>query len=142
MFRNPDYFTNVEQFVPERWLGDETYKNDNRGVVRPFSYGPRNCIGRKYDSSYFFPPLLCGMSHRNRLYNLSKHMLTQFISLAYVEMRLTLARLLFNFDIEPTPDIEGWLDQNVFLLWEKKPLLVKLIPRHVKSRQEVIQLAE
>jgi cytochrome P450 len=66
MFRNPDYFTNAEQFVPERWLGDVTYKNDNRGVVRPFSYGPRNCIGRKYDSPKFLLSLLCDMPRRKR----------------------------------------------------------------------------
>lgn len=47
MFRNPNHFRDVEEFIPERWLGDERYKDDNRNVVQPFSYGPRNCIGRK-----------------------------------------------------------------------------------------------
>lgn len=56
-------------------------------------------------------------------------------------MRLTLARLLFNFDIEATPEIEGWTDQKIFLLWQKPALFIKLIPRDVKSRPEVVQLA-
>lgn len=56
-------------------------------------------------------------------------------------MRLALARLLFNFDLEGTPEIEGWTDQNVFLLWQKKPLPIKLHPRDIKSRKEVVDLA-
>lgn len=63
-------------------------------------------------------------------------------SLAYFEMRLTLARLLFNFDIEPTPAIEGWTDQYIYLIWQKKPLFVKLVPRDVESAPGVIKLAE
>ncbi|ETS73398.1 hypothetical protein PFICI_15003 [Pestalotiopsis fici W106-1] len=35
-----------EKFVPERWLGDVRFEHDNRDVLQPFSYGPRNCIGK------------------------------------------------------------------------------------------------
>jgi cytochrome P450 len=41
-WRDPD------TFVPERWMGDEKYKDDNKGTFAPFSIGPRNCIGIKY----------------------------------------------------------------------------------------------
>lgn len=41
-WRDPD------KFVPERWMGDERYKDDNKGSFVPFSTGPRNCIGIKY----------------------------------------------------------------------------------------------
>jgi len=37
----------ADQFVPERWLGYDRYKADNRGAFAPFSAGPRNCIGVK-----------------------------------------------------------------------------------------------
>lgn len=47
MYRTPEYFKAPEEFIPERHLGDERFKDDNRGVLQPFSYGPRNCIGRK-----------------------------------------------------------------------------------------------
>jgi cytochrome P450 len=48
IFRNPDYFVDVDEFIPERWIGTEgRFANDKRGVVQPFSFGPRNCIGRK-----------------------------------------------------------------------------------------------
>ncbi|EZF74480.1 hypothetical protein H105_03818 [Trichophyton soudanense CBS 452.61] len=39
-------FTDPTKFVPERWLGDERYKNDCKKAYQPFSYGPRNCLGK------------------------------------------------------------------------------------------------
>ena len=39
-WRDPD------AFVPERWLGDERYADDKRASHQPFSFGPRNCIGK------------------------------------------------------------------------------------------------
>lgn len=44
-------FKNAHKFVPERWEKDDEsrgiYKDDDRKVLQPFSFGPRNCIGRK-----------------------------------------------------------------------------------------------
>ena len=94
---SPKNFRDPELFVPERWLGtDEKYANDVREACQPFSYGPRNCIGR---------------------------------SLAYVEMRIILARLLWNFDVELCDESKGWNEQRVFFLYEKPPLMVKLTKR-------------
>jgi len=39
-------FKNADSFVPERWLGDEDYANDKRQGCQPFSFGPRNCLGK------------------------------------------------------------------------------------------------
>ncbi|OCL05893.1 cytochrome P450 monooxygenase-like protein [Glonium stellatum] len=39
-------FTDPEQFAPERFLGHPKYQDDHRGVIQPFSIGPRNCIGQ------------------------------------------------------------------------------------------------
>jgi cytochrome P450 len=50
-------------------------------------------------------------------------------NLAYVEMRLILAKVIWNFDMELTDDSENWADQRIFTLWEKKPLNVKLRSR-------------
>jgi cytochrome P450 len=41
-------YKDPEAFVPERWLGDEKYKDDKRETWNPFSFGPRNCLGKKY----------------------------------------------------------------------------------------------
>jgi cytochrome P450 len=39
-------FRNPGTFVPERFLGDPEYANDNFAALQPFSTGPRNCIGK------------------------------------------------------------------------------------------------
>jgi cytochrome P450 len=40
-------FRDAGTFVPERWLGDEKYAGDKREAFNPFSFGPRNCLGKK-----------------------------------------------------------------------------------------------
>ena len=40
-------FRDPEKFIPERWLGDPLYADDQRSAAQPFSIGPRNCIGQK-----------------------------------------------------------------------------------------------
>ncbi|CAK7200233.1 hypothetical protein SEUCBS139899_002924 [Sporothrix eucalyptigena] len=51
-------------------------------------------------------------------------------NLAYAEMRLILARILWNFDIELDPRSANWFERNeVFLLWEKPELFIKLRER-------------
>ncbi|EXJ90170.1 hypothetical protein A1O3_03239 [Capronia epimyces CBS 606.96] len=109
MYRTGRHFKRPLEYLPERWLKESWFEEDDRSVMQSFSYGPRNCIGR---------------------------------NLAYVEMRLLLARMLFSFDIEATPAIEGWLDQKVYLLWQKPPLWIKLKPRDVKLRPQVVKLLE
>lgn len=50
-------------------------------------------------------------------------------NLAYAEMRLILAKILFSFDMELDEGMTGqWMDQKVYGLWEKKPLWVRLKP--------------
>jgi cytochrome P450 len=44
--RSERNFKDPEAFVPERWMGDARYANDKREAMQPFSFGPRNCIGR------------------------------------------------------------------------------------------------
>ncbi|KAF5974269.1 cytochrome P450 monooxygenase [Fusarium coicis] len=51
-------------------------------------------------------------------------------NLAYAEMRLILAKLIWKFDIDIDPRSKGWLEKNTaFLLWEKPDLWVRLNPR-------------
>jgi len=46
--------------------------------------------------------------------------------MAYAEMRLILAKILFSFDLKLANDEGDWMDQKVFTLWEKSPLMVEL----------------
>ena len=46
--RDPTYWLRPDDFIPERWLeepGDPLYPI--KGAWRPFSHGPRNCIGQE-----------------------------------------------------------------------------------------------
>jgi hypothetical protein len=43
-------------------------------------------------------------------------------------MRLILARVLWNFDLKIMPDSREWNKQNVYTLWEKGALNVRLTP--------------
>lgn len=89
-FRDPD------AYIPERWMGDERFKDDNREAVNPFSFGPRNCLGK---------------------------------NLAYAEMRLILAKVLYKFDLELVDKEHDWFaEQKCFTLWEKGSLMVNLKP--------------
>lgn len=50
-------------------------------------------------------------------------------SLAYAEMKMILARLVWNFDIELRDVESDWpTSMKAFVIWEKKPLWVRLRP--------------
>lgn len=49
-------------------------------------------------------------------------------SLAYHEMRIVLASVMFNFDVTLTPEADNWIDQKCHLLWAKPPMMAKLTP--------------
>jgi hypothetical protein len=50
-------------------------------------------------------------------------------SLAYAEMRLILARILYNFDMKLAEQSKGWMEQRAWSLWDKPDLWVYLVPR-------------
>ncbi|CAO2647926.1 Nn.00g088480.m01.CDS01 [Neocucurbitaria sp. VM-36] len=47
-------------------------------------------------------------------------------NMAYHEMRLIIAKVLYAFDLELAPESSNWADQCTFILWEKKPLMCKV----------------
>jgi cytochrome P450 len=89
--------------LPERWLAKARESNspfaaDDQTALRPFSIGPRHCIGK---------------------------------NLAYLEMRLILARMVWAFDISGGgigKDVR-WEDQKTYMLVEKKPFEIRLNAR-------------
>lgn len=46
-------------------------------------------------------------------------------------MRLLLVTMLMHFDLTLTEESERWSDQEIYTLWEKKPLLCTLVPAKV-----------
>ncbi|KAK4941899.1 hypothetical protein LTR10_018229 [Elasticomyces elasticus] len=92
-YQSAKFFKDPERFVPERWMGDARYADDDRKIFQPFSVGPRVCLGR---------------------------------NLAYMEMRLILAKVLYNFDLHLLPKYNNWMDQKVWVIWDKQPMHVTL----------------
>jgi len=90
-------FNHPDEFHPERWLENPPFEfaNDSKDAMRPFSFGPRNCIGK---------------------------------NLAYVEMRIVLAKMLWHFDLRLKDESRDWPNQKVYLMWAKNPLMVMLTP--------------
>jgi len=44
-------------------------------------------------------------------------------------MKLILARIIYNFDLELVNEKDDWFNQNTFILWDKKPLIVRVKER-------------
>ena len=56
-------------------------------------------------------------------------LISAIYSLANAELRLTMAKVLFNFDLELENNDDEWMkDQKIFTVWEKASLMVKLKP--------------
>jgi cytochrome P450 len=54
-------------------------------------------------------------------------------SLAYAEMRLITAKMLWNFDFELADPTDDWMSHNRgYSVWYKMPLKVKLTPRRTE----------
>ena len=103
--RSPDYFFESDRFHPERWL--ETATKD---PTSPFFHDARGSF-----QSFLVGPGAC--LGRN---------------LAYNEMRTILARLLWRFDIELSPDSCSWIKgQRTYVVWDKPPLMCILRARNV-----------
>jgi cytochrome P450 len=49
-------------------------------------------------------------------------------ALGWAEMRLILASVLWHFDIENHSPNLKWEDQQVFVMWEMEPMMIKLQP--------------
>lgn len=84
MGRSSRFFDSPKEFRPERWLdseGKEAAHSPINDILRPFSLGPRNCLGKL---------------------------------LALGELRLVLAKLLWQFDLELDGDHATWVKDARF----------------------------
>ncbi|KAI0838521.1 cytochrome P450 [Hypoxylon sp. FL0890] len=98
MNRDPNYFHHASSFLPERWLPEAI-----RDPRSPFSDDRREAV-----QPFSVGPWSC---------------LGQ--NLAWAEMRLILAKLIWTFDFEAGKGLD-WESLKTFLLVEKKPIEVKM----------------
>ncbi|KAF6815148.1 cytochrome p450 [Colletotrichum plurivorum] len=101
---HPDNFVDPEDFVPERWL-------DGDDQPAMYSGDRRECV-----KVFSTGPRDC----------IGKN-------LAWPEMRIIIASLLHNFEIELVDPSFNWLDQDSYGIWDKHPLWVKLLPRQARQ---------
>jgi cytochrome P450 len=47
LYNNEKNFKKPFEYHPERFLHDKAFADDKLDMLQPFSFGPRNCIGRK-----------------------------------------------------------------------------------------------
>ncbi|KAL4736476.1 cytochrome P450 [Aspergillus similis] len=101
-YRSHSNFHLPNDFIPERWLPDA--KNNPSS---PFYHDNRAVV-----QPFSVGPRNC--IGRN---------------LAFAEMRVILARVLWNFDLELCQESENWSDQKSYVLWEKGALMCRLKAR-------------
>lgn len=102
MARDPRNWADALAFRPERWVGDG---NGEGGLFAGDDRGA--------SQPFSAGPRAC-----------------LGINLAYLEMRVTLARVMWAYDLELVSDIEDWNGACVdYMLWKKPELLVKFHPR-------------
>lgn len=98
---SPSNFVRPDEFVPERWMGGE-------GDVDGEFAGDNRRVVQPFS-----------VGRRDCIGR----------NLAYAEMRLILAQLVWNFDMELAGESRGWMENlRVFLVYEKRPLMVHLKP--------------
>lgn len=102
MFREPKSFHKSLSFLPERWLPEAS--SDERS---PFFHDQRQAV-----QTFSVGPRSC----------MGKH-------LAWAELRLALARMVWAFDIETAGTPVKWDELRTFLLVEKKPIEFRLRER-------------
>ncbi|KAH7042606.1 cytochrome P450 [Macrophomina phaseolina] len=94
-YNSESNFERASEFIPERWLPESSFPGDKKEVFNPFLLGPRARLGKKQVSPgtpFFYEPF------------------TNRFSLAYHEMRIILAKVLWHFDLEISSESENWTE--------------------------------
>ncbi|CAD6440453.1 b803cd09-1b9b-4016-8351-3fb644c57c99 [Sclerotinia trifoliorum] len=101
LFRDPNRFHDATSLIPERWLPAATRQDS------PCVNDQRQAV-----QAFSAGPRICMGRH-----------------LAWAEMRLATARLLWAFDLEAAGEVLHWDNLRTFLLVEKKPLEIRIRAR-------------
>ncbi|KAF2147309.1 uncharacterized protein K452DRAFT_282310 [Aplosporella prunicola CBS 121167] len=113
-------------YVPEKtsvYVSQWSANHSPTNFVDPDSFLPERWLGK--DPRF--------VNDKKGVYNPFSHGPRNCIgkNLAYAEMRVILAKVLWNFDMELCDDKTDWFDQKVFRLWEKPALNVRLTARRL-----------
>lgn len=120
-------FTRPHEFLPERWLNpdDSEFAGDRRSVLQPFSVGPRSCTGKEYVSAIIV--LGFGLFFYKRFAGLTTFLANP--SLAWAELRMFLAKVIWHFDVALCAESENWIvGQKTYISYQKDPMRCKFTP--------------
>ncbi|KAI1383436.1 cytochrome P450 ClCP1 [Hypoxylon trugodes] len=111
------------KFVPEGTVvavWQYAVNHDPNFWTEPYTFAPERFLGdAKYKDDKLDAMQPFGVGPRNCIGR----------NLAYAEMRLILARIIYNFDLELDESSRGWLEnQKVYNLWDKPGLNIKVTP--------------
>ncbi|KAK7185895.1 hypothetical protein DPSP01_013634 [Paraphaeosphaeria sporulosa] len=129
----PPAVIGVPRLVPKggdtvcgRWVPEGTYvaynqypaNRQERNFHHPNSFLPERFLGPKSEDDNF---------SSLQPFQMGRHACIG-MKLAYAELRVTLARLLFTFDMRLADENDrwDWGEQNTYILWDKRPLNVAL----------------
>ncbi|KAH6612218.1 cytochrome P450 [Chaetomium sp. MPI-SDFR-AT-0129] len=110
MNHSSQHWHDAMEYRPERWLNK--FVNDVSGET--VDMGEKDADGDRLEVMQTF-----SVGPRNCVGR----------NLAYAEMRLILARMVFEFDMELSESSKDWKQKmQGYTIWEKRPLLVRLTP--------------
>lgn len=95
-----------------------TTKHDERYWKEPYSFIPERWI----DESF------CDIKQASQPFSLGPRSCLG-INLAYLEMRIILAKMVYHFDWELVNNVDLFRDAKLFLLWKKPALVARFHPR-------------
>ncbi|EWG53831.1 hypothetical protein FVEG_12172 [Fusarium verticillioides 7600] len=96
-----------------------TTKHDGRYWKEPYSFIPERWIHESFSD----------VKQASQPFSLGPRSCLG-INLAYLEMRIILAKMVYNFDWElVNNDVDLFRDAKLFLLWKKPALMVRFYPR-------------
>lgn len=108
---SPNFFHDPTSFIPERWLSAAI-----EDPASPYHNDRRNAV-----LPFSTGPRSCPGK-----------------ALAWAEVRLLLARLVWRFDFEEVDSVKGrlrWEEQNVYIAVERKPFEVRLKARCTSAEE-------
>lgn len=101
-------FSSPSSFCPERWLPESQQASSPYRSDRKDAFNPFSLGARNCPGR----------------------------TLAFLEMRLILAKMLWNFDIVKEADLPAWEKQEIYWFWVKQPMYVTLRKRNRLGRHE------
>lgn len=96
----------------------DSESTDKKAASQPFSIGSRGCVGRRYVWRFIY---ISPESMANGVLEIN--------SLALMELRVILAKMLWTYDMHAVNPEFNWLDQKAFVLWEKPELVLRYTRR-------------